>query len=295
MLKCRKKCVKWKTLQKVTLFTYIDFSFFKDKQNLYRNKFSENKSLYKFFLILLTFHVSDFFHDFVQFLSPNGPKNKASVQSWKWVALSNALSDHQRALISTKRTTSSPAESHSGVAVIKTAKEGRWGTGVRHGRLCRRGRRVTCLSRRCPRGSRTALTEAVALSPKLASGPQAQRRHPVAAAGTAWREMSRPWRWEGYYWACAWSGGYKETAWNLGIRKEKQTIILISTNVAQTKPFNLTIKNQVADLWTTAGPPKPRWEPVYGNHPPNERRTQKRDALRQSMPGLGSETLISCC
>jgi len=176
------------TAKGYSLFTYIDFSFFfKDKQNLYRSKFSENKSLYKFFLILLDY----------------GPKIKASVQSWKWVALSNALSDHQSALVSTKRTTSSPVESHSREAVSGIHKDSERRAMVRHGRLCRRGRRVTCLSRRCPRGSRTALTVAVALSPKLALGPQGQRRHPVAAAGTAWREMGRPWRWEGYYWACA--------------------------------------------------------------------------------------------
>lgn len=77
MLKCRKKIVKRKTLQKVTLFTSIDFSFFKDKQNLYRNKFSENKSLYKFFLILLTFHVSDFFSTILSSSYPQtGQKSK---------------------------------------------------------------------------------------------------------------------------------------------------------------------------------------------------------------------------
>lgn len=38
----KKNELKEKTLQKVTLFTYIDFFFFKDKKNLYRNKFSAN-------------------------------------------------------------------------------------------------------------------------------------------------------------------------------------------------------------------------------------------------------------
>lgn len=181
------------------------------------------------------------------------------------------------------------------VGFIKTAKEGRRWTGVGHGRLSRRGRRVTCLSRRCPRGSRTALTAAAALSPTRAPVPQGRRHHPVAAAGTAWREMGRPWRWEGYYWACAWSGGYRGTAWNLRRRKERNKQSFNSTTVALPKPFHLTIKNQVAHLWMTVCPPKPRWEPVCGNHPLNERRTQKRAALRQSMPGLGLETLISCC
>lgn len=85
------------------------------------------------------------------------------------------------------------------------------------------------LSRRCPRGFRTAPRAAAAPSPRH------EPEHwllPLAAAGTAWMEKGRPWRWEVCCLTCAWSEGCKGTALNLenretggGFSKFVQTVI----------------------------------------------------------------------
>lgn len=118
---------------------------------------------------------------------------------WLSAMLSLTTNGHQSSTTSsTTRTSSFPAESYSQMAVsgihkdserrVMVNRSGAW-------MLVLKREEMTCLSRRCLRGSRTALTVAVALSPM-----HALRRHPAAvAAGTAWREMGRPWRWEGYY------------------------------------------------------------------------------------------------
>lgn len=120
----KKKQVKGKTLQKVTLFTDVDFSFLKDK-NLYRNKFSANKSLYKFF-ILLTF-TSLFTWDLSSSRPQIGQKNKINQSigfnpenQWLSAMLSLTTNGHQS---STKRTSSFPAESHSQMAVSRIHKD----------------------------------------------------------------------------------------------------------------------------------------------------------------------------
>lgn len=121
MLKCRKNQVKGKTLQKFTLFTEADFSFLKTK-HLYRNKFSTNKSLYKFF-ILLTF-TSLFTWD-LSISHPQMGKKKENIgfnpeNQWLSAMLSLTTNRHQS---STTRTSSFPAESYSQMAVSGIHKD----------------------------------------------------------------------------------------------------------------------------------------------------------------------------
>lgn len=103
--------VKGKTLQKVTLFTYIDFfSFFKDKKSLQKQIFSKQGSLQ-----VLTSFVSIHLGLDLVFNPQTGQKYQSvGFSQWFSAMLSLTTSGHQS---STKLGSSFAAESHPPVAV----------------------------------------------------------------------------------------------------------------------------------------------------------------------------------
>lgn len=166
------------------------------------------------------------------------------------------------------------------------------------------------LSRRCPRGFRTAPRAAAAPSPR--HGPERWLLL-LAAAGTAWREKGRPWRWEACCWACASLEGCKGTALDLESRETRgvhgQFFKTIIENHQRTETSRkrreaalearawllmFAISAPRTHLRMRAGLPKPSWEPAGDILLPNVQRTRRRVALRLRTPGLGWATWTSC-
>lgn len=123
-VKMQKKIVKWKTLQKVTIYIHWVFFFFlKTKKIFTETNFQQTVSLQ-------VLHPFDFPHSlrfFSTTLSSSYPQTSQKSKhqfnpenEWLSAMLSLTTSGHKS---STRRTTSSPAESHSWVAVSGIHKD----------------------------------------------------------------------------------------------------------------------------------------------------------------------------